>query len=176
MPANDGTLVMEDARIVFRNFAGKEGMYNREGDRNFCVLLDENLAQQMAADGWNIKTLKSREEGEPGTPYLQVSVSYKGRPPTMVLMTSKGRTQISEDECEILDWVEIRSVDLIVRPYHWNVSGKSGVKAYLKSFWVIIEEDPLTLKYSDVPEIGAAPVPAAIEGRPHADFEGEVVE
>ncbi len=59
---NEGTLMMEDARIIFRNFAGKEGMYNRDGDRNFCVILDPKLASQMAEDGWNIKILRVREE------------------------------------------------------------------------------------------------------------------
>ncbi len=37
MPANDNTVLMEGVRIIFRNFSGKEGQYNREGDRNFAV-------------------------------------------------------------------------------------------------------------------------------------------
>jgi hypothetical protein len=148
---DDGTLIMEDARIVFRNFAGAEGMYNREGDRNFCVLLDEDTAQMMLEDGWNIKRLKPREEGEQGTPYIQVSVGFKGRPPRMVMITSKGRIELGEEECILLDWADIDKVDLIVRPYHWNVNGRTGVKAYLKSIFVTIHEDYLELKYADVP-------------------------
>ena len=94
---NDGTLIMEDARIVFRNFAGAEGMYNREGDRNFCVLLEDDLAADMKADGWNIKRLKPREGEEQGTAYIQVSVGFKGRPPRMVMITSRGRVELGEE-------------------------------------------------------------------------------
>lgn len=147
----DGTLIMEDARIVFRNFAGAEGMYNREGDRNFCVLLEDDLAEDMLADGWNIKRLKPREDAERGTAYIQVSVGFKGRPPRMVMITSKGRIELGEEECILLDWADILKVDLIIRPYHWNVNGRTGVKAYLKSIFVIINEDYLELKYADVP-------------------------
>ena len=66
MPPNDNTVVMEGVRIIFRNFAGKEGQYNREGDRNFAVLLDEQTADPMGQDGWNVKMLRPRsdEEGE----------------------------------------------------------------------------------------------------------------
>lgn len=148
----DGALLMEEARIVFRNFAGKEGMYNREGDRNFCVLLDEDIATMMSKDGWNIKALKAREEGDPDQPYLQVSVSFKARPPRIVMITSRGRTDLGEAECELLDWADIRTVDLSVRPYEWTVNGKSGIKAYLKSIFVTIEEDELDLKYAEVPD------------------------
>lgn len=150
---NDLNVVMEDVRIVFRNFAGKEGMYNREGDRNFAVLLDEDVAEKMAKDGWNVKWLKAREEGEEEQPYLQVSVNFKGRPPRIVMITSRGRTNLGEDECELLDWADIRTVDLIVRPYEWMVNGKSGIKAYLQSIFVTIEEDPLELKYADLEDI-----------------------
>ncbi|QGJ89112.1 hypothetical protein PBI_UNTOUCHABLE_68 [Gordonia phage Untouchable] len=159
MAPNDGQLTIENARIIFRNFAGKEGMYNAEGDRNFCLLLDPDLAEKLAQDGWNIKTLKAREEDDEPQPYIQISVKYRGRngntvrPPTIVMVTSKGRTSLSEDECEILDWVDIKNVDLIVRPFEWAVNGKSGIKAYLKSIYVTIMEDELQLKYADVPEI-----------------------
>lgn len=150
MPRNDNSVVMEDVRIVFRNFAGKEGMYNREGDRNFAVLLDDATAEAMAKDGWNVKWLKAREEGEPDQAYLQVSVNFKGRPPRIVMITSRGRNNLGEDEVELLDWADIRTTDLIVRPYEWAVNGKTGIKAYLQSIFVTIEEDALELKYSGI--------------------------
>lgn len=176
MAGKDGTLLMENARILFRNFAGREGMYNREGDRNFCVLLEDELAEQMAADGWNIKQLKPREEGDEPTPYVQVSVGYKYRPPTIVMITSKGRVHLSQDEVELLDWVDIKNVDLVIRPYEWAVSGNTGIKAYVKSLFITIEEDPLELKYSDVPEIGREDAPLAIESSDEDVIDVEFVE
>lgn len=155
MPA-ENTLTIEDAHIVFRNFAGKEGMYNREGDRNFCVLLDEKTAVDMDKDGWNIKALRAREEGDPEQPYIQVSVSYKGRPPRCVMISSRGRNDLGEEEVEMLDWADIRKVDLIIRPYAWDVNGKTGIKAYLKSIFVTIDEDELELKYADVENVNAS--------------------
>lgn len=151
--SRDGTLLMENARIIFRNFTGKEGKYNREGDRNFCVLLDEDTALAMDRDGWNVKALRAREDGDPDQPYLQVSVGFKINPPKIVMVTSRGKTILGEDECELLDWADIRSVDIIVRPYQWTVNGKSGIKAYLKSIYVVIEEDELDLKYADLNEL-----------------------
>jgi hypothetical protein len=152
MPQQDNTVLMEGVRIIFRNFAGKEGQYNREGDRNFAVLLDENVATAMAEDNWNVKWLRPRseEEGEEPQAYLPVSVNFKGRPPRIVLITSRGRTTLDEDSIEMLDWADILNVDLIVRPYEWTVNGKTGIKAYLQSIYVTIEEDALELKYSEI--------------------------
>lgn len=150
----DNTVIMEGVRIIFRNFAGKEGQYNREGDRNFAVLLDDTVANAMAEDGWNVKWLKAREDDEDGEQqaYLQVSVNFKGRPPRVVLVTSRGRTNLDEDSVEMLDWADIKNVDLIVRPYEWSVNGKTGIKAYLQSIYVTIEEDQLELKYAELDE------------------------
>jgi hypothetical protein len=148
----DNTVLMEGVRIIFRNFAGKEGQYNREGDRNFAVLLDDTIANSMAEDGWNVKWLKPREEeeDESSQAYLQVSVNFKGRPPRIVLITSRGRTNLDEGQVEMLDWADIKNVDLIVRPYEWVVNQKSGIKAYLQSIYVTIEEDALELKYAEL--------------------------
>jgi len=153
MPRAENTVLMEGVRIIFRNFAGKEGQYNREGDRNFAVLLDEPTAEAMAADGWNVKWLKPREADEDETvqAYLPVSLNFgKGRPPRVVMITSRGRTTLDEDMVELLDWADIVNVDLIVRPYEWTVSGKSGIKAYLQSIYVTIEEDELERKYAEL--------------------------
>ena len=153
MAGNDRNVTIENARIIFRNFAGREGQYNREGDRNFSVLLDEKTAAAMAEDGWNVKHLKPREEGDEPQAYLQVSVNFKGRPPRVVMITSRGRTTLKEDDVEVLDWADIRSSDMIIRPYDWAVNGKTGVKGYLQSIFVTIEEDELELKYADLDDI-----------------------
>ena len=139
--ANENTVLMEGVKIIFRNFSGKEGQYNREGDRNFAVLLDDDVAEAMAADGWNVKWLKPREddEDEKEQAYLSVSLNFsKGRPPKVVLVTSRGRTTLAEQDVELLDWADITNVDLIVRPYEWTVNSKTGIKAYLQSIYVTI--------------------------------------
>lgn len=153
MPTADNTVIMEGVRIIFRNFAGKEGQYNREGDRNFAVLLDEKTAAMMDEDGWNVKMLRPREDAEEGTepqPYLPVAVNFRGRPPRIVMITSHNRTNLDESQVEVLDWVDIINVDLIVRPYEWTVNGKSGIKAYLQSMYITIREDPLEAKYAEM--------------------------
>jgi hypothetical protein len=143
-------VVFEGARIGFLNFAGKEGQFNREGDRNFVVFLDGDMAEQLNADGWNVKSLLAREEGEEDQPYLQISVGYKAYPPHVVMIgaQSGARTELGEGQVELLDNVEIHNVDFIIRPYNWEVSGKTGKKAYLKSMFMTIVEDPLELKYA----------------------------
>lgn len=146
------TFMVEDAQIIFRNFIGKEGQYNREGDRNFAVILDGDIATQMLKDGWNVRYLEPREEGDEKTPYIQVSVKFEIRPPRIVMLTSAGRTNLTEEMVDILDWADIRTADLIARGYEWNVNGKSGVKAYLQSLYVTIEEDELERKYAAAAE------------------------
>lgn len=147
-------VVMEEVQIIFRNFSGKETDYNPEGKRNFCVLLDDEIANIMTEDGWNVKWLEPREdadEGETRQAYLQIKMRYdKGKPPKVVLVTSRGRTNLEESEVEMLDYADITNVDLIFRPYPWNVNGKTGLSAYLQSIYVTIEEDALERKYAEM--------------------------
>lgn len=142
------TFMIEDARLVFRNFSGKEGQYNREGDRNFAVIVPDDVAQDMLKDGWNIRYLAAREEGDADTPYIQVAVNFNNRPPRIVMISSTARTNLDEASVEVLDWADIRVADLIARGYEWSVNGKTGVKAYLQSLFVTIEEDDLERKYA----------------------------
>lgn len=149
----NNTITIEGARILFRNLSGEAGRYNPKGNRNFCVLLGEDNAQDMISDGWNVKYLKARDEGDPDQPYIQVSVNYNSNtPPRIVMITSGGKTLLNEETVGILDWAEILNVDLILNAYHWNVNGQSGVKGYVKSMFVTIAEDELEAKYRDVPD------------------------
>lgn len=148
MARNDRNRTLEDISIAFRNFAGKEDVYNRQGDRNFAILLDPRTADSMIQDGWNVKYLRVREEGDEPQPYIQVAVSYKSRPPKICMVTSKSMTYLTEDEVELLDWADIETADCTLFPYEWAVNGKNGVKAYLHTLYVKIEEDYLQAKWT----------------------------
>lgn len=150
--ANDNTVTMEGVDILFRNFEGRKDKFNESGDREFSVVLNEDVARAMLEDGWNVKQLSARNDAEEGAdppPWiLKVAVSYKNRPPKIAMITESNRVFLNEDNVELLDWADIRNVDVIVSPYHWEVGSKSGIKAYLKTGFFTIEEDYLEKKYA----------------------------
>lgn len=115
-------IAIENAQIFSRNFGGKPGPYNPEGQRNFCVFLDDDIAEQLLEDGWNVKRLKPRDENEDSRAYIQVKVSYKNVPPKVVLVTSKGKSILDEDTVQLLDFAEIENVDIIISPSHWEMN------------------------------------------------------
>lgn len=156
MATNDNAL-LENVRIIFRNFAGEEKTFNPKGRRNFSVVLDEVTAKKMETDGWNVKRKPPREEGDDELIHLPVTVHFGKRPPRLIMITSRGRTVLDEDTVDLLDWAEFEMVDIIIRPYDWDVSGKQGRKAYLKTIYATIKEDELELKYADVPDAGQRP-------------------
>jgi hypothetical protein len=145
-------LLIENAKLQFRNFSGKPGDFNPAGRRNFCVFLDRDLAEKLKSDGWNVKYLKPRDPDENPQAYLQVAISYEHVPPKIVLITKKNKTLLKEDDLPILDWCEIASADVLINPYHWEYLNKTGLKAYAKDVYITIVEDLLAEKYADVPD------------------------
>jgi len=152
-------IIIEGARIGFRNFSGKEGQFNPAGKRNFCVFLEEDLAKKLESDGWNVRWLQPRDDQENEQGYLQVAVSFDNIPPKIIMITSGGKTILDADSVGLLDWAEISEIDLIIRPYNWVLhegtkNEKSGIKAYVKSMYVQIVEDEFEKKWANAPVDG----------------------
>lgn len=142
-------IIIENGRIAFRNFSGKETKFNPAGRRNFCAIIeDHHLAKQLESDGWNIKYLKPRDENEEPQPYIQVAVNYDNVPPKIYLIAGRKKTLLDEDSVGALDWAEITNVDMTIRPYEWEVNGKGGIKAYIKTMYVTIQQDEFAEKYA----------------------------
>ena len=154
----DGKYLIDNARIMFRNFEGKPGQFNAAGQRNFHVLLPPEVAQDLEADGFNVKYLKQREEDDVPQAHLKINIKMDSHiPPKIFVVTSKGRRQLTEDMIAMIDWADFANVDLIFSRYRrpWP-DGRVTVTAYLQTFFGTIREDELELRYADVPELESA--------------------
>lgn len=143
-------LIIENAHLMFRNFSGEKGKYNKDGLRSFSVKIeDPELADRMAADGWNIRVLDPKEEGDPQAFHLPVAVSYEYRPPRVTMIRNGRKIELSLDNIGELDYETIIGADVEINPSEWDVNGKHGIKAYLKRLYIEVEADPFADKYAD---------------------------
>ena len=140
--APNNILQIDDARIIFRNFSGAPSKFNREGDRNFAVIIPEQeIADALIAEGWNVKIKPPREDGDTPFMYLPVKIKFNDRGPRVYLKSGSNIIRLDEESISCLDNVDIISVDLDIRPYDWNVNGMQGRTAYLQSIQVTQEVD-----------------------------------
>ena len=145
-----GILQIDDARIVYRNFSGKASMYNREGDRNFSVVIpNRDIADELIDAGWNVKVKPPREDGDEPFIHLPVKIKFNGRGPIVYIRSGKAMVKLNEDTIDQLDNISILSVDLDIRPYDWDINGKRGRTAYLQSICVTQEVDRFAEKYAN---------------------------
>ena len=145
-----GILQIDDASIIYRNFAGVGSKFNREGDRNFVLIIPtEEIADALTKEGWNVKIRDPREEGDTPFMYLPVKVKFNDRGPQVYLVTGNRRNRLDEGTVAMLVDIDIINVNLDIRPYDWEVNGKTGRTAYLQAIEVFQEIDRFAARYAE---------------------------
>ena len=143
-----GILQIEDARIIYRNFAGIGSKYNREGDRNFEVIMpNQEIADEWIADGWAVKIKPPRDDDDSPFMYLPVKVKFNNRGPAAYVKSGNSVQRLNEDTIGMLDEIDIQSVDMDLRAYDWEINGKTGRSAYLQAINVIQNIDRFGAQY-----------------------------
>ena len=132
-----GTLEIDNARIIFRNLEGRGGLYNREGDRNFALVVpDEDARDALIEQGYNVKTKAPRDEDEEPLMYLTIKVKPNGRGPRIYLVSGRSKRELPEESWGLIDQISIANVSLDIHAYDWTVNGKVGRSAYLAAMEV----------------------------------------
>ena len=151
-----GIIEINDARICFRNFRGEGGKFNKEGDRNFAVIIpNQEMADELIEDtnqygvGWNVKIKAPREEGDEPFMYLPVKVKFNERGPAVYLQSGKNRVKLDEESVSMLDEIDIFNVDMDIRPYDDVINDKPFRSAYLQSILVRQEIDRFAARFAE---------------------------
>ena len=139
----NGYLEINDARIIWPNFEGRGDRFNKQGDRNFhLVIPDQETANALMNDtnefgkGWNVK-IKTRDDGEPPFMHMMVKVKFNGRGPNVYLKSGNKKVELNEDTIKCLDEIDIVSVDMDIRPYDGEMAnGMPFRTAYLSAMLV----------------------------------------
>lgn len=146
-------LVLENTRIIHKNFRGLPGQYNRQGDMSFSAVIAPELVDSLREIGWMVRELPPRDDIDGSEPlyFIPTRVNFDGpRPPEVFLITRNGPVKLDKETVGTLDNAEIISVDCTLHAHRWENNGKSGVKAYLRNMYVKIREDFLAQKYAEM--------------------------
>lgn len=117
----NGDLVVRNAWMIYRNFAGAPDTFHPKGGyRNFSLLIDEPTAKTLIDMGWHIKQKPGREDGDEDYYLTEVTINPDSKfPPRLTLYTEfngkKGTRELTVDDYAAIDKdIRIQKADLIV--------------------------------------------------------------
>lgn len=143
-----GIVQFDEVRLCYKNFSGEPGPYNRAGDRSFSIVIDdEDIAKELAANGWNVREKPGREEGDPPFRHLPVRVFFNEYGPNVYLTVRDNVRKLNEETVDMLDHIYIADASIDIRPNDWNINGRTGRTAYLQSAHIVQE---ITDRFADL--------------------------
>ena len=149
--ANVNNINIEGANIIWKNFSGERDKFN-PGKRGFSVVIDDAvMAKELKQEGWNVKERPLQEGADPSEQEWTLPVKLNMNRYTQVwLIVGNHKTLLNEDTVAQLDVVDIANCDISIRPYEWEMSGRTGITAYVDSMYVTIRENKFAEKYADL--------------------------
>lgn len=149
--ANVNNINIEGANIIWKNFSGERDRFN-PGKRGFSVVIDDAvMADELKQEGWNVKERPLQEGADPSEQEWTLPVKLNMNRYTQVwLIVGNHKSLLNENTVAQLDVVDITDCDLSIRPYEWEMSGRTGITAYVDSMYVTIRENKFAEKYADL--------------------------
>lgn len=149
--ANVNNINIEGAMIIWKNFSGERDKFN-PGKRGFSVVIDDAvMADELRQEGWNVKERPLQEGADDSEQEWTLPVKLNMNRYTQVwLIVGKRKTLLDEDTVAQLDVVDIANCDISIRPYEWEMNGRTGITAYVDSMYVTIRENKFAEKYADL--------------------------
>lgn len=149
--SNVNNINIEGATIIWKNFSGERDRFN-PGKRGFSVVIDDAvMADELRQEGWNIKERPLQEGADPSEQEWTLPVKLNMNRYTQVwLIVGNHKTLLDENTVAQLDVVDIIDCDISIRPYEWEMSGRTGITAYIDSMYVTIRENKFAEKYADL--------------------------
>lgn len=149
--ANVNNINIEGAMIIWKNFSGERDKFN-PGKRGFSVVIDDTvMADELRQEGWNVKDRPLQEGADDSEQEWTLPVKLNMNRYTQVwLIVGNHKTLLDEDTVSQLDVVNIVNCDISIRPYEWEMNGRTGITAYVDSMYVTIRENKFAEKYADL--------------------------
>lgn len=149
--ANVNNINIEGAMIIWKNFSGERDKFN-PGKRGFRVVIDDAvMADELRQEGWNVKDRPLQEGADDSEQEWTLPVKLNMNRYTQVwLIVGNHKTLLDEDTVSQLDVVDIVNCDISIRPYEWEMNGRTGITAYVDSMYVTIRENKFAEKYADL--------------------------
>ena len=142
---------IEGAKKKKKNFSGERDKFN-PGKRGFSVVIDDSaMAEELRNEGWNVKDRPLPEGADPSEQEWTLPVKLNMNRYTQVwLIVGNHKTLLDENTVAQLDVVDIVNCDISIRPYEWEMGGRTGITAYVDSMYVTIRENKFAEKYADL--------------------------
>lgn len=97
---DSGRYVLKGTQIQYPNFSGLENDFNAAGKKNFKVVIDETLAEELQEQGIRVSELKKRDDTDPTRYSVKIGVYPTSE---MFLLSGRVRQELNMDTCGIID-------------------------------------------------------------------------